>query len=97
MGSDNDKELLDEYAQSFDKLDKCIQKHDNKGVEETYGKLLYLRQAMNPTTYGGALHCENVDCISVLLQEIITSKRMNLAYLDACLKPFFNEWYAVLE
>lgn len=96
-GNNNDEELLDGFTKSFQKLDSCIRKHDNKGVEETYGKLLYLRQAMNPTSYGGALHAVNGDCINLLLQDIIKSKKINLAYLDACLKPFFNEWYAVLE
>lgn len=100
MPNSNNREFIDEYTHCFDKLDKCLKKDDKKCVEETYGKLLFLKQAVSPSTYGGrsgAFHAEKVDCLSLLLQDIIGSECINLPYLDACLKPFFNEWYAILE
>lgn len=93
----NNQELLDVYSQYFHKLDSCINKHSDKCVEKTYSKILYLKQATNPLNYSEEFHSENIDCMNLLLQDIISSGKMNLEYLDACLKPFFNQWYAALE
>lgn len=87
----NNQELLDEYSQCFDKLDSCIKKDDNKGVEETYCKILYLNQATNPLTYSNDSPIAKIDCVNLLLQDIISTNKMNLEYLEACIKPFFNQ------
>lgn len=97
MGKAINQELLDEYTQCFDKLDKHIKKRDIKGVEETYGKLLYIKQTMRPSITSGQFHAQNVDCLNLLLQDAISSKKVNLPYLEACLKPFFNQMYAAME
>lgn len=94
---DNNQELLDEYSQYFDKLDSCIKKHDKKGVEETYSEILYLKQGTNPLIYSKEFPVENIDCMNLLLQDIISTNKINLQYLEACIKSFFNQCNAALQ
>ena len=92
----NNQEFLDEYSECFDKLDSCINKKDKKCVEETYGKILYVKETTN-SQYDDGFHTESINCFNLLLQDLIRRGKINLEIVEACIKPCFNQLWANAE
>lgn len=93
----NGQELLREYSRCFYKLDAYIKNDDVKGVEKCYGKILYLKQVLEPLIFNEKFQFEKLDGMNLLLQDLLSTGKINLEYMNAYFKPCFNQWYAEMQ